>query len=90
MASQKKNKKSLKKASNKFAEQYFKFLPYLLATLPSVFLAVFVYDLSFFIHEGGHIAYATFDNLILYGEIPKIIISNWFTPPIFTFLLVNQ
>src|SRR3989344_3363234 len=95
MESQKKNKKSSKKVSNKtslrrFDEWCFKLESYVITLGLSIFIAPLIFFLSFYVHEGGHMIYAILDNLLIYRRFPEIIISNWVDAPIFSFSKLPQ
>lgn len=53
-----------------------------------VFLAFF--PLTFYIHEGGHMAFGFMNNLITSGTITKFNVTDWSLHPLFKFIKLPQ
>ncbi|MAG38685.1 hypothetical protein CMO90_01225 [Candidatus Woesearchaeota archaeon] len=69
-----------------FFKAYFLFILFIISFL----ISLFVYGGSFYIHEGGHIAYGFLGNLIEDGTITKFSIENWIDMPLFSFIKLPQ
>ena len=80
----------MNKPYQKFAKFYFKVFPYIIAFCIAFVSGIVLYCLSFYIHEGGHIADGFFDNLISKGIVAKFEISNWIECPILKVLKLPQ
>ena len=70
-------------------EFYFKFTGILISVFVSYLVGVLIYCASFYVHEGGHIAFGLFDNL-LYGEIARFEITSWINCPLIPFFKLPQ
>lgn len=69
-----------------FFGSYFLFILFIISFL----ISLFVYGGSFYIHEGGHIAYGFLGNFIEDGTIAKFSIENWIDMPLFSFIKLPQ
>lgn len=61
----------------KFSVYYLKFLSFILSFLISIIIGPFIYCLSFYAHEAGHIIFGFLDNLITEGILAKFQIVEW-------------
>ena len=69
-----------------FFKSYFLFILFIISFLTSLF----VFGGSFYIHEGGHMAYGFLGNFIEDGTITKFSIENWIDAPILKFIKLPQ
>jgi hypothetical protein len=74
------------KIINLYFKAYFLFILLIVSFLTSIFL----YSASFYVHEGGHIAYGFLGNFIEDGSITKFTIENWIEAPILKFIKLPQ
>lgn len=74
---------------NKLFYYYIKITSILLTLCIGYILSIIIYCPSFYIHEGGHMAYGFFDNTF-YGRSSNYKITNWIDCPAMPFLKLPQ
>ena len=78
--------KKKSKIINIYLKSYLLFVLLIISFLASIF----IYSASFYVHEGGHIAYGFLGNFIEDGTITKFSIENWIDAPILKFIKLPQ
>ena len=77
------------KKNDKFGRYYLKFFSWTIAIILSFFFMLLLYWGTFWIHEGGHIAYGKLSNWYE-GRSSEFKITSWKTLPYLTFLEYPQ